>query len=625
MKELVMTAAARVSARLTPVVFAAALLAMVTGCGGSSEPNTPVITKDVVPATIVASSTDTLRAVVGTAAGGAISVIVKNKEGELIDSALVTFAVTAGGGTLGNATVRTISGQASTTWTLGQTVGLQTVTATVGGLTATFNAIASASTAANITKLAGDLQTGTVGTNLPIAPSVKITDKFGNPVAGALVTFNITGGGGLLSGAAVNTGADGVATLTLWRLGSVVGVNTLTAGTGGLSVTFTATATPGTVAALALTPNTIGELSTGQTIQLTVKATDASGNTIVNPALVWTTSNSAAAKVSPTGLVTAVGAGVGTVTVTAGSATASAAFSVIGHPATTMLSAPLSVAPGVPGDIAFSTSGMHVAVPSLDRVVTFDPTGTVQTGFAQLSTPVQILLAPSAAAKPLVAINPSTLSRIWFIDPTISAVTDSIDVPEFVKSANISADGSRIYLMLSDGTLAVYDGATHTQVARVLLGGGVTATKIAPGDTLLYAVTNVGVIFEVDLRANVVKRQIIANVISTDFVIGRDGLFYLLDAPNGLVKIFDPTTLTTVRTVVVAGFGTSIGVAPDSKQFWVTHSNNLITIYNGSVTSGYLSGGEISTAGGQPIRVYFSPTGSFAAITNFGGWVDIVR
>ncbi|HEX3868261.1 MAG TPA: Ig-like domain-containing protein, partial [Gemmatimonadaceae bacterium] len=220
----------------------------------------------------MAASTDTLRAVVGGSAGN-LQVIVKNKAGDLIDSALVTFSVTSGAGSVGNPSVRTVSGLASTTWTLGPSVGLQTVTATVGTLTVTFNAIASAAAASNIAKLAGDQQTALVATSVPILPSVKVTDAFGNPVAGALVTFTVNSGGGLANGAAVNTGADGVATLAGWRLGNAAGANTLTAATGALAVTFTATGVAGSAASLTLTPSTIPSLTTGQTVQLSAKAT----------------------------------------------------------------------------------------------------------------------------------------------------------------------------------------------------------------------------------------------------------------------------------------------------------------------------------------------------------------
>ena len=154
-------------------------LAGVAACGGSTEPK-----KDVIPASIAAATTDTLRAQAGAVVNTALSVTVKNAAGQPIDSALITFAVGSGGGSLSATTVRTDSlGRATTTWTLGTTAGVQTVTATAGVLpSVTFVAVASAAAAASMTKLAGDAQTAVAGSTVTTRPAVKVADQFGNPV-----------------------------------------------------------------------------------------------------------------------------------------------------------------------------------------------------------------------------------------------------------------------------------------------------------------------------------------------------------------------------------------------------------------------------------------------------------
>src|ERR1700744_3452444 len=77
----------------------------------STEPK-----RDITPATLTASTTDTLRAPAGTAVNTLLSVTVKNAGGQPIDSALVTFAVTTGGGSLSGTNVFTdATGKASTT------------------------------------------------------------------------------------------------------------------------------------------------------------------------------------------------------------------------------------------------------------------------------------------------------------------------------------------------------------------------------------------------------------------------------------------------------------------------------------------------------------------------------
>src|SRR5439155_21143102 len=83
-----------------------------------------------------------------------------------------------------------------------------------------------------------------------------VRDQVGKPVAGVGVTFAPgTGGGSGSPTSPVTTGADGVAAVTSWTLGTVAGPNTLTAASGTLAgspITFSATATAGNATRLAI-------------------------------------------------------------------------------------------------------------------------------------------------------------------------------------------------------------------------------------------------------------------------------------------------------------------------------------------------------------------------------------
>lgn len=614
-----------VSRRASVLVMVAALTTA-AACGSSTEPGPPA--KDTTPATINALSADTLRGTVGAPASLPLTVTVKNAAGEPLDTILVAFTVTTGNGTVANATVRTnASGQASTNWTLGGVVGLQTATATAGTLAPiTFRAVATVGAVSAVAKVQGDAQTAAVSSNVAIVPQVKVTDRFGNAVAATTVSFVVGSGGGAVINGIVNTDANGVASAGNWRLGSAPGANTLIATAAGITTTFTATATFGAPATITLTPNTIGDFVIGQTQQLTPRVVDGSGNVIPTPTVAYSTSNAAVAQVTAAGLITGTGAGSATITATAGTATANVAVSVIGHPSSTspVTSIPLNTI--VPGDIGFTKDLMFIPVNGQQKVLVFDPNTLAQTATIAVTSPIPILIAPTRATGPVIAINSGTTSRVWFIDPAISAVTDSVDLPEIVRSATMTSDGKRIFVMLANGDLVVFDGATHARIATTVLGGGVTTTRVAPGDTLMYALTTVGVIFEVDVRSAAVKRQIIANVQSTDFVIARDGLFYLLDGPGGLVRLFNIQTQSTVRTVGVSTSSTTVNVTPDGQQIWLGQNNpGQVTVLTGNSTNGFIFTGSYFTGTFNPTRIAFSPTGSLAAIGNFGGFVDIIR
>lgn len=81
---------------------------------------------------------------------------------------------------------------------------------------------------------------GAASPGASISPAVRLTDAQGQPVSGAPVTFEVTGGGGSVSTASVNTAANGIATLPSWTLGPGLVVNTLVARHEALPpVTFT--------------------------------------------------------------------------------------------------------------------------------------------------------------------------------------------------------------------------------------------------------------------------------------------------------------------------------------------------------------------------------------------------
>ena len=78
-----------------------------------------------------------------------------------------------------------------------------------------------------------------------VGPTVTVTSG-GAPVAGVLVTFKVTSGGGAVQYPTVLTDANGTASAGLWQLGPKVGTNTLTASApGATDLTFTASGTPG--------------------------------------------------------------------------------------------------------------------------------------------------------------------------------------------------------------------------------------------------------------------------------------------------------------------------------------------------------------------------------------------
>lgn len=165
--------------------------------------------------------------------------------GNPIPGLSVTFAVTAGGGSVAGASATTdADGVArSGSWTLGATAGPNALTATAQGVSATFQATGQVGSPAGLAIVAGDGQSGEVDAVLPVTPRVRLTDGFGNPVPGASVTFSVVAGGGSLAETQATTGADGEAASGAWTLGPLGGPNRVRAAGGGFQVEFEALAT----------------------------------------------------------------------------------------------------------------------------------------------------------------------------------------------------------------------------------------------------------------------------------------------------------------------------------------------------------------------------------------------
>lgn len=239
-----------------------------------------------VPTTAMIHTGHEQTAPVGTAVAVKPAVRVVDERGRGVPAVNVRFQVTRGGGRVtGGDAVTNADGVATLGgWTLGTAAGPNEVTAEAEGLpTLTFRAIGVPGPPAQVIVHAGDNQVATVNTALPTAPAVRVRDAFDNAVPGVSVTFAVATGGGVITGAIVTTNAQGVATVGSWTLGTVAGVNVLTASVGSLApLSITATGQAGAPAQLQKQAgdNQLAQAGTAVAIPPTVAVLDAYGNPV---------------------------------------------------------------------------------------------------------------------------------------------------------------------------------------------------------------------------------------------------------------------------------------------------------------------------------------------------------
>ena len=227
----------------------------------------------------------------GSTLSTAPSVVVKDQYGNVVQGTAVTFAVTAGGGSLtGGAQNTNASGVATVgSWTLGVAAGANTLTATSTGLTGSPLAItatgtANAASVATSTITAAPTSITADGTTTSTL-TVQLKDAGGQNLTASGGTVTITKASGpAVTLSAVTDNNNGTYTATV--KGTVSGTATFSASLGGSALTnasnpTTVTLVPGTATKVAFTaqPTNAGPATAlGTQPQVTIQ--DANGNTV---------------------------------------------------------------------------------------------------------------------------------------------------------------------------------------------------------------------------------------------------------------------------------------------------------------------------------------------------------
>jgi len=259
----------------------------------TGQADTVLVSNQPLPATLLAESGGNQSALADSTLPQPLVARVTAGDGLGVAGVWVRFTVTSGGGTVSADSVLTDgTGRAAVSWTLARSFQPQIVTATTARLvsaSAAFNAALLFPPPATLEIVAGDGQTATAGSAVPVAPQVRVLDAAGLPIPGATVTFQVTGGGGVVAGGTPVTDTLGLAAVASWTLGTAAGVNTLEATVGDLSVAFTATGLAGTASQLALVSGAAQTGTVGQplALPLVVRATDANGNPVAGATVDW--------------------------------------------------------------------------------------------------------------------------------------------------------------------------------------------------------------------------------------------------------------------------------------------------------------------------------------------------
>ncbi|MEO8621373.1 MAG: hypothetical protein ABI625_09930 [bacterium] len=324
-------------------------------------------------------------------------VSVVDQFGGPLSGALITWTTVSGTGAPSSASTTSGSdGRASTTYTLGNAIGTETVSAAAAGLsgsagTVSFTMRAISRGAASVSIIAGGDQVVAPGTTAPTPLVAQVLDAIGNPVANVPASWSAPAGGASFSSAASLTDATGYVA-TMVTLGSAAGpvIVTARAGAPTASTTFNVVAGPAAIISRVAGDAQTAPAGTSVAVAPSVKVTDVGGNPVQGAPVTFAVSTGGGSAAGATTATNAAGiATVGSWTLgslvgaNALSATSGALNAVFSATGVSGAASRLAFVQAVPGTI---TVGVPVSAPVQVQLVDAFDNRVAQSGVVITAT-----------------------------------------------------------------------------------------------------------------------------------------------------------------------------------------------------------------------------------------------
>ncbi|HUK76841.1 MAG TPA: invasin domain 3-containing protein [Thermoleophilia bacterium] len=552
----------------------------------------------VPPATHIAlNGGDAQTATTGTPVAVAPSVLVTDAWGHPVAGASVTFAVTAGGGSLTGATAVTNASGVATVggWTLGTKAGANALTASAVGLSGSpvaFNASGVAGPAdPDASTLAATTTTVTADGASTTTITVTITDAHGNPVDAGLTAVNVT----LLTGTgtigSVTDNGDGtysaIVTAPTATGSGIFGatLNGIPVQSGGTSqAQVTVNYAPGP-----LDHFSFGAISGAQTagtpFAVAITAYDAFGNVKTDYAGPATLSASTGdGTVSPTSVDFVDGVATPDVVLT--KADGSVSLTISDGLVTTISGSPISVA--------------NAAADAVESTLTPMTTSLTANGSATQILTVQV---KDAYGNDLTTGGDTVTITQLSGTGTIGAVTDNGDGTYSGTVTAPTATGNGVFVATLNGAPVMSGGATQVQATVNYVPGPLAkfVVSIASGQTAGVAFTGTNTVTAEDAYGNTV----------TAFDAGIDHVTISVSPNNGTISglgslggnVLDRSLDFTNGVADLAGqvvFGGTAGNHTFTATSGIgacTGTSGIVTVTPAGASSLILSGLSAQTAG----------------------------
>ncbi|MBI4544717.1 MAG: Ig-like domain-containing protein [Gemmatimonadetes bacterium] len=350
-------------------------------------------------------------------------------------------------------------------------------------------------TPASLQIVSGQGQTSAVGSTVVIG--VAVLGRSGSGVTGVAVNWAVVEGGGSMA-TSTTTGTDG-RTQANWTLGTRAGAQKASASVTGLAaVTFEATAQPGALASVSISPDTMRLTALGDTARCTAAAADQYGNAIDGATFSWASSDPTIASLEGSGLVRARGAGTARIVATS-SGRADTTLAIVTQTPTALQLTPAADTLNAIGDTLVlaaavtdrngnAVAGAAVQWSSLDSAVaSVDSRGYV---VSRAVGTALIRAASGAVADTASILVRQVVATLTLSRDTATMLTDStLQLSATARDSNgVAAAAAQITWASSDTRIASVSAAG---LVRALDPGAVRVIAAAgtPADTATITVT----------------------------------------------------------------------------------------------------------------------------------------
>lgn len=483
--------------RWLTIVCCVGLAASVTTCGGGSEPSAPSAPSTGAASVIVTPSTMSI----AVGARLPLQAEVQDASGQVLRGATVFWSSS-------DTTIATVS---SVGVVSARAVGAVQIAASAGGRSAVATL---AVVPVPVASVAVVPRNGTISVGATLALSAVTYDTVGAVLPGRQVVWassapqvaRVDANGvvsGLTAGSAVVTatseGHSGASTVTITAAATTPPPATPPPTTPPPTTpppTTPPPTTPAPVAGVTLVPGS-GSISIGQSTQVVATLRDAKGNVLSGRAISYTSSNSAVASVSATGLVNGITAGTVTITATSEGKSGTTSIIVTRPPPAAVASVSISLNSGsistgqttqattvlkdAQGNvltgrtISYNSSSTSVATVSGSGLVTAVGPGTstiTATSEGKSDTATITVTAPPAAAVASVSVSPNSGAIVVGSTLSLSATT--------VDASGATLTGRTVTWSSSDPQIA---SVSSSGVVTAVAAGSATITAMSEGKT----------------------------------------------------------------------------------------------------------------------------------------------